>query len=313
VILKLLSLSKIINQGYSEILLIETKMRPFSPHLRFFLIQCIFLAQLCQSFQPNKRSPLRAAQPLRVSTFDYRKLASDVAFSANAFRNQIAKAPAITDFVQPQKATSTCLSEPLPMEYNRKIKATDILPFAATGAIAAGLSLLFDSTIPAQLIATNEAIFLAFCAHIASTKQSPPTQLEERDMTRRWETILDNMLESVSCPREFLTEWFINADFDDIRREDVEDFFAWAIYSTVPEYLDDTQKKVLDRSIRILETATSPKIEGKSLTRHFPRRMTHEQPLRSMRHSIEPLRWTHKPFMLYLVLQGNILFAFPPF
>jgi hypothetical protein len=77
------------------------------------------------------------------------------------------------------------------------------------------------------------------------------------------------------------------------------------MYATVPELMDESQRKAVDRTLRLVEIATSPKVDGRTMLQHFPRRAEGELPLRSMRSTIEPLRWTHKPFMLYFVLQSK--------
>ena len=64
--------------------------------------------------------------------------------------------------------------------------------------------------------------------------------------------------------------------------------------------------KPVDLIVDFILHCSQPGSKGEvSSATRFPLRSKGELPLRSMRSSIEPLRWIHKPLSLYFVLQGE--------
>ena len=206
------------------------------------------------------------------------------------------------------------LKVPIEVAFNPTIAIKDIAPFVAVGGMAALVTAITANTLPAAVILSTEALFYAFCMIVASFKFSTPVSQTEHSIDRDVEVLWQNILTSVDDPRVFFSEWFFGIDFDRIRREDAYEFLCWAIYSTIPERLSAHQSKRVDLILERIERETTPKslynninfamvAPGDIATRRFPVRGKHEEPLESMRHSIEPLRWVHKPFVLYFVLQ----------
>lgn len=87
------------------------------------------------------------------------------------------------------------------------------------------------------------------------------------------------------------------------------------MFSNTPECLSAQQSAEVESIVQLIERETTPRVLRNSIsvakmvpsleiaTRRFQPRAAGEEPLRSMRHSIEPLRWVHKPLGLYILLQ----------
>lgn len=279
---------------------------------------------------------------LLASTSDYEAFASSVVLNAVAIKKRISR-PISSLFPSAPTSDSSRLFEPIPVDYITSLETKDFFPFVVVSFVALLLSALSRSFIPAQLIFTAEMLFVAFCVIISNFKLNAPAYHVELETDRDWDLLWGNVLNTVTCPRDFFSQWFIQATFEDIKREDAHDFLCWAMFSSLPKKLNVAQLKSVERALCQIELAAFSKVSdcpelcvlfitcktvglvsltvdlifhydqpgseeetasGTSATK-FPLRSKGDLPLRSMRSSIEPLRWIHKPLSLYFVLQGE--------
>ena len=191
---------------------------------------------------------------------DYNSFASSIVGNAAAIRNKISKP--LLNFFPPATAlgTNTRLFEPISVDYITGLEPKDFFPFFVVGIVALTLSALCRSFLPAQIIGTAEVLFVAFCAIISSFKLNVPAYHVELDTDRDWDLLWGNVLNTVTCPRDFFTQWFIQTTFEDIRREDAFDFLCWAMYSSVPARLDAKQSKSVERALCQIELASTLKV-----------------------------------------------------
>lgn len=194
------------------------------------------------------------------SSSDYESFASSIVGNAAAIRNRISKP--LSDFFPPAaKLQESCrLFEPVPVDYITSLETKDFFPFVVVGAGAFFLSALCRSFLPAQIIFTAETLFVAFCAVISTFKLNVPAYHVELETDRDWDLLWGNVLDTVTCPRDFFSQWFIQATFEDIRREDAYDFLCWAMYSSLPMKLDMMQTKSVERALTQIEHASTPKV-----------------------------------------------------
>jgi hypothetical protein len=120
---------------------------------------------------------------------------------------------------------------------------------------------------------------------------SPPEPL-----SRSLEELYDNCLRySPGGAEDFIRGWFFDAPMASITRDDVLEWLAWASYTSTWDRLTPASKEEV---LKIL-----PKFEA-ALQRTLPARREAQEPIPSMRYTIEPLEYTHKPFVYYVVCQG---------
>ena len=209
------------------------------------------------------------------------------------------------------------LRRPIDTGSNRApIQFKDCVPFLAVLGLATGSSLLSGELLPLFYTVEVEVLFLAVCSLVGAYQFNIPVKHEKQDIDRSWDVLWKNIFNSLPYSSEdFFCSWFFDVPFDRIRREDAIEFISWAMFSNTPECLSAQQSTEVESIVQQIERETTPKVLRNSIsvakmvpsleiaTRRFPPRALGEEPLRSMRHSIEPLRWVHKPFGLYLFLQ----------
>ena len=210
-----------------------------------------------------KRTALNiGASTSRISSTssDYDSFASSIVGNAAAIRNRISK-PLLNFFPSATaRETNTRLFEPISVDYITGLEPKDFFPFLVVSFVALTLSALSRSFIPAQIIGTAEVLFLAFCAIISTFKLNVPAYYVELESDREWDLLWGNVLKTVTCPRDFFTQWFIQTTFEDIRREDAFDFLCWAMYSSLPVRLDLKQSKSVERALSQIELASTLKV-----------------------------------------------------
>ena len=196
------------------------------------------------------------------------------------------------------------------------IQFKDYVPFWVVLGLATGSSLLYGELGPLMYTVDVEVMFLGLCSLVGAYQFNIPVKHEKQDLDRSWDLLWCNIFDSLPCSAEdFFRAWFFDVPFDRIRREDAIAFISWAMFSNTPEYLSAEQSTEVESILQQIERETTPRVLRNSIsvakmipsleigTRRFQPRGPGEEPLRSMRHSIEPLRWVHKPFGLYIFLQ----------
>ena len=210
------------------------------------------------------------------------------------------------------------LIEPIPVIYETDFSVKDFFPFLVVGIVGVIFSVISHSLVAISGIVMAETFFFLYCFGIAKLKLNGPLQYDQLESDRDCETVWNNIFSSVSDPQEFFRGWFFDVPFDRIRRQDVIDFISWALFSTTVDRITDCQLQQVTKVLRIVERETTPAFYmdvAKSVpvgvrnfySNKFPPRAEGEEPLPSMRSTIEPLRWVHKPLALYLVLQCKSL------
>lgn len=198
---------------------------------------------------------------ISVSTSDYEAFASSVMGNAGAIRNRISK-PFLTLFTPDDVLIGRKkLYEPIQVDYITLLEIKDFFPFVVVGIIAFTLSVLCRSLIPAQLIFSAELLFVVFCATLSTFKLNSPPHHVEMENDRDWDLLWGDVLRTVSSPRKFFADWFIQTEFEDIRREDAYDFLCWAMYFTLPQNLDAKQAKSVERALLQIEHASTTTVE----------------------------------------------------
>ena len=218
-----------------------------------------------------------------------------------------------------------------PIEKRISLRKRDVLrsitpetiPWLVTVLVALALSAWFHSLLPAVVMGMVDLIFWGYVTlkvqvtpeiyvlmhaiplhasrvvraltlphHLQDLNRlSPPEPL-----SRSLEELYDNCLRySPGGAEDFIRGWFFDAPMSSITRDDVLEWLAWASYtSTWDRLTPKSQEEVL----KIL-----PRFEA-ALQRTLPARREAQEPIPSMRYTIEPLEFTHKPFVYYVVCHG---------
>mmetsp|Transcript_63000 Transcript_63000/g.130931 ORF Transcript_63000/g.130931 Transcript_63000/m.130931 type:complete len:606 (+) Transcript_63000:154-1971(+) len=162
------------------------------------------------------------------------------------------------------------------------------MPWLVTAILALGMCQLASSIIPLLVVGVWELFFLAFTTVRAQEMNKPPVpEPVRRDLYELWSNCLDTVGEE---PAEFLSGWFYDAPVDSIRLEDMHDFIAWATFSATFEKLAAQQKVKVEAVVQLFE---------EKLNMAFSPRAADEAPVPSMRFTIEPMQYAHKPSIFY--------------
>jgi len=186
-----------------------------------------------------------------------------------------------------QGTISTGHRPPTVTELSQQFR-TEFWPWIVVALLSGGASLAFGSTLPLSLAWGVEALFWGYCKvqHLTFDRVNPPEPMK-RDVVELWRMCLTN----VPCARGFLQGWFYDAPFEDITRDDVKDFLAWALYSSTFPKLAANDVRDLAKVFALIELECDVR---------FPRRRQGQAPLGSMRFSIEPVQYHHKPLLFYM-------------
>ena len=177
-------------------------------------------------------------------------------------------------------------------------KRVEFLPYVGSLFFGVSMSTLMQSIVPLEMATGAEIAFAVYCFSLVKTKFQKPAELEPApDYDREWESLWTDVFDSVPDVAQWLEDWFLDSSIADICMEDIEEFMCWAMYSTVPEFITPEQKEELDGSVALLEKRCHTKFLHRSDNPAKGR-------VRSMRSTIEPLQWFHKPLIFYLMTQG---------
>jgi len=175
----------------------------------------------------------------------------------------------------------------------------ELLPYAGALFLASSASALFESLQPLQVMAEAEAVFYAYCQFLLQFSLKHPVRVGTWQHDRTWPETWAMVLKSVENPREWFASWFVDwpqsLRFEDITAEDAREFLSWAMFASVWEELAIPERGVVKAAVRQIE-------EGTKWT--FRKRQQGAAPHKSMRSTIEPLRFWHKPLVFYAFTQG---------
>ena len=117
----------------------------------------------------------------------------------------------------------------------------------------------------------------------------PPTRSEREALINRCHGSLPDV-------NAYLTNWFLSAPLGTIKRQNVEEWILWAIFSADSHSLHHNKEwyQELDDYVNQLEVL---------LGRSFETGITHK--LESMRHTVQPVNILHRPFM-WLTIVGAV-------
>jgi len=176
----------------------------------------------------------------------------------------------------------------------------EALPYAITMFLGSSVSVLFQAIEPLEVMLTVESLFFIYCAIIKENWLKHPVKLTEwphDEFSKDWPKAWGSVLKSVPDAKSWFSSWFLGPDasFDKIALEDAHSFLSWAMFCTTHAALNEEQRFQVALAAEQIQTFTNSKF--------LPRRKGAE-PLRSMRPTILPLRYVHKPLGFYLCTQG---------
>lgn len=108
----------------------------------------------------------------------------------------------------------------------------------------------------------------------------PPSRAERQELFRR---VKDNATD----PELYLSKWFMNAKIEDIKRENVKEFFAWSLMNARLGRIDDDEHDELNGYVDELESSFGRRFE-----------VGHGSAL-SLRGTFDPVPMQHRPLLWY--------------
>ena len=130
----------------------------------------------------------------------------------------------------------------------------ELLPYIGSAFFGVGISSLVGSYLPLEMAMGAELAFAAYCFSLVKSSLQKPAVLEAMpEYDREWESLWTDVFDSLPDVRQWLAGWFLDSAFDDISREDVDEFFAWGMFCTTLENLDDEQRVTLSMAVQMLE------------------------------------------------------------
>lgn len=125
-------------------------------------------------------------------------------------------------------------------------------------------------------------VYLPFRAYLQRPAvHPPPVGRPER------QNLLDRIKDNVADPELYLSEWFMNAKIEDIKRENLKEFFAWSFMNESPQSISDDEDAELDDYVDQLERRFGWRFEsGKGSAK-------------SLRGTFDPVPMQHRPLLWY--------------
>lgn len=177
-------------------------------------------------------------------------------------------------------------------------KKIEYLPYVGSLFFGVSVSALMQSMVPLEMATGAEIAFAVYCFSLVRSTFQKPAELEPMpDYDREWDKLWTDVFDSVPDVSKWLEDWFLDSKIEDICIEDVEEFMCWAMFSTTPEFITVEQKVELDSSVALLAKRCQTTFAARGSD-------TTKTQVRSMRSTIEPLQWFHKPLIFYLLTQG---------
>ena len=239
----------------------------------------------------NLRSPVRLPNAQRSPMFEKMKTVAAKSTVVEKMKNN--------ERLSRLFPSAEVLYRPIDQPLERELSWSDrveLLPYMATFLLFASASALWHSALPIEGWSMIELCFFTYVQALVTFNLGRPAPLDKSfEHDRDWDIMWNNVFDTVDSDgsgegwKAWFDSWFLEGDFEDITLEDARDFMAWAMYSSVLEYLKEDELKALDDAIVLVE---------KRCGHHtFPPRsgVSGGKSVTSMRSTIEPLQWIHKP------------------
>jgi pimeloyl-ACP methyl ester carboxylesterase len=180
----------------------------------------------------------------------------------------------------------------------KDVNRLELLPYAGSLFFGLSMSVVLKSALPLEMATGAEVAFAAYCFGLVSTTFQKPAELVPMpNYDREWLPLWEDVFDSLPDVSRWLEEWFLDGKIEDITLDDAEEFMAWAMYSTTVSYVSERQRDELDKSVKFLEKRCNTVFQRRDRDSGKPK-------VRSMRSTIEPLQWFHKPLIFYILTQG---------
>lgn len=125
-------------------------------------------------------------------------------------------------------------------------------------------------------------VYLPWKAHLQhpAVHPPPPSRPERAELFQR-------VTENLSGPELYLSKWFMNAKIEDIKRDNLKEFFAWSLMNARYETIDEDEDAELEEYIDQLE-------------RSFGRRFENGRgSAKSLRGTLDAVPMQHRPLLWY--------------
>jgi len=180
-------------------------------------------------------------------------------------------------------------------------------PWMLSFFIPSVVSMALNNILPLQASISLEITFLIFCSIKLFTKfDVPSTNPEPLLNNRNWTYIYNSIWKyqkDIQSKRSFVTSWFYDVPFEQIRREDAIRFIAWLKFSVEESEISSFQRYEI-------ETIDLPRLEKEANNGvRIRSRAAEEEPLGCLRFNLEPLRFRFKPFLFYFLTHGIKFYA----
>jgi len=109
-------------------------------------------------------------------------------------------------------------------------------------------------------------------------------------LTQERRELFNKCMTTLPHPETFLRRWFLDSPAEDIKKENVNEFFAWALFNKPLEAVDDEERDELNDYVRQFEAQLGRRLEdgrGKA---------------KSMRSSFDKITALHRPLVFYLLV-----------
>lgn len=231
----------------------------------------------------NRRAALPAVPSLRLG----RMVVGDVDPGVSASRDFDTLSRQI-----PSKPIDSGMNPPSEAQLFEKFKG-DAIPWVITVLLTLPVVFLSRSLYPAIVVALLDLAWFVY-SWVQAKEMNTPAKPEpvSRDLLELWDKCLT---ESPDGPEDFVTGWFYDAPLASITREDVYDWLAWGCFCTTWDKLVPESRAEAMLVFEMIE---------ERLKHRFPERRPGQEAVPCMRFTIEPIEWTHKPFLFYAVCQG---------
>lgn len=126
------------------------------------------------------------------------------------------------------------------------------------------------------------AVYLPRRASLQSSAFDPASP----DRQQR-ERLVQRIKHNVADPEMYLSKWFLNAKIEDIKRENLKEFFAWSLFNECPENISDDEDAEMDGYLDQME---------RTFGLHFEEGKGSAVPLRL---TIDPVPMQHRSLLWY--------------
>lgn len=116
---------------------------------------------------------------------------------------------------------------------------------------------------------------------------------------KRW-TLFEKCMNTIQDIESYLSGWFLGTPIDDIKRENIKDFLAWAFFlKDYKKLLTNRRKDPLNHNILLEIEVMTKAIERKFRLKFSPGR---NHKAKCMRLNFDPIGATHKPLFYYALI-----------